>query len=143
MAMDADRAVALICGIIGAFWAAAGLLSYGLWVNNGPGPGFLPAIFGCLTVMLAIARLLKKDKDAEKVDFKAFIPMAAIVACIMAVYIVGFLPACFLLIAFWLVNQGGYSYKFSLGLAAAVTVSIWVVFEYWLSVPFPAGLITF
>lgn len=141
--MNADRVVALICGIVGAFWAATGWFSYGVWINKGPGPGFLPVIFGSLTVVLAIARLLRKDKDAEPVDFKAIIPIAAIVACIAAMYVIGFLPACFLLIVFWLVNQGAYSYKFSLGLATAVTVFIWVVFEYWLSVQFPAGLITF
>lgn len=141
--MNADRMVALICGVIGAFWAATGWFSYGMWVNKGPGPGFLPVIFGCCTVILAIARLLRKDKDAEKVDMRAVVPIAAIIGCVAAMYVIGFLPACFLLVVFWLVNQGSYSYRFSLSLAAGVTAFIWVVFEYWLSVQFPAGLITF
>jgi hypothetical protein len=143
MTMNADRAIAFVCGIIGAYWAIAGWFSYGLWVNKGPGPGFLPVIFGSLTVILCIARLLRKDKEAEPVERKAIIPMAAMVASAVAIYVIGFLPAMFLLIIFWLVNQGAYSYKFSLFMATAIIVFIWGVFEYWLSVPFPTGLITF
>lgn len=139
--MNADRIIALICGIIGASWAITGWFSYGIWINKGPGPGFLPVIFGSLTVILCIARLLRKDKDVEPVDFKAFIPIAAIIVCVLASYVIGFLPAAFLLIVFWLVNQGAYSYKFSVFLSAAIIAFIWGVFEYWLQVPFPAGLI--
>ncbi len=141
--MNADRMVALVCGLIGAAWAATGLFSYGFWINKGPGPGFIPVIFGCFSVLLASARLLRKDKDAEKIDVRAFIPIAAIFACILSMYVIGFLPACFLLTVFWLVRQGRYSYRFSVGLAAAVTGFFWLVFEYWLSVQFPTGLITF
>lgn len=141
--MNADRGIALICGIIGAFWAATGWFSYGVWVNKGPGPGFLPVIFGSLTVIFCIARLLRKDKDAEPVDLRAIVPIAAIIVCALAIYVIGFLPATFLLIVFWLVNQGAYSYKFSIFMAASIIAFIWGVFSFWLQVPFPAGLITF
>lgn len=141
--MNADHAIALICGIIGAFWAATGWFSYGIWVNKGPGPGFLPVIFGCLTVILCIARLLRKDKDAEPVDLRAIAPIAAIIVCAVAIHVIGFLPATFLLLFIWLVHQGSYSYKFSLFMAASIIVSIWGVFGYWLQVPFPLGLIDF
>jgi hypothetical protein len=143
MAMNADRAIALICGIIGAFWAATGWFSYGVWVNKGPGPGFLPVIFGSLTVIFCIARLLRADKDAEPIDPRAVVPIAAIIVCALVIYVIGFLPATFLLIAFWLVNQGAYSYKFSIFLAATIILFIWGVFGYWLQVPFPTGLITY
>lgn len=141
--MNADRMIALICGIIGAGWAATGWFSYGIWVNKGPGPGFLPVIFGCFTVILCIARLVRKDKGAEPVDFKAIVPVAAIIVCVAATHFIGFLPASFLLIVYWLVKQGNYSYKFSLFLAASIVVSIWGVFGYWLQVPFPVGLLDF
>ena len=140
--MNADRGIALVCGLIGAFWAATGWFSYGLWVNKGPGPGFLPVIFGCFTVIFAIARLLRKDEEAEPVDFKAMIPVAAIITCLLAIYIIGFLPAAFLLIVFWLIHQGSYSYKFSVFLAGAIVLSIWGIFGLWLQVPFPTGLIS-
>lgn len=139
--MNADHAIALICGVIGAFWATTGWFSYGIWVNKGPGPGFLPVIFGILTVTLCIARLLRKDKGAEPIDLRAIAPIVAIIACAAAIHIIGFLPATFLLLVIWLVNQGAYSYKFSLFLAASIILSIWGVFGYWLQVPFPVGLI--
>lgn len=141
--MNADRGIALICGMIGAFWAATGWFSYGLWVNKGPGPGFLPVIFGCFTVIFSIARLLRQDEEAEPIDLKAMIPVAAIIACALAIYIIGFLPAAFLLIFFWLRNQGNYSYKFSVFLAGSIVLSVWAVFGFWLQVPFPSGLISF
>ncbi len=142
--MNADRVIALICGLVGAFWAAMGWFSYGFWFNKGPGPGFLPVIFGCLAVMFCVARLYRKDKEkAEPVDVRAIIPIAAIIVCLLAIYVIGFLPAAFLFMAFWLVNQGSYSYKFSLTMASAVTAFIWVVFAYWLQVPFPTGLFTY
>ncbi len=140
--MNADRVIALICGLVGAFWAAYGWFSYGFWLNKGPGPGFLPVIFGCLAVIIAIARLGRKDKEAEQVDLRAIFPIAAIIACALAIYVIGFLPAVFVFVAFWLVNQGSYSYKFSLFMAAAVTVFVWAVFASWLQVPFPTGLLT-
>jgi hypothetical protein len=100
-------------------------------------------IFGSLTVIFCIARLLRADKDAEPIDPRAVVPIAAIIVCALVIYVIGFLPATFLLIAFWLVNQGAYSYKFSIFLAATIILFIWGVFGYWLQVPFPTGLITY
>lgn len=140
--MNADRAIALICGLIGAYCALTGWFSYGMWINKGPGPGFMPVIFGVLTMIFSVVKLLRQDEGAEPVDFRAIVPIAAIVACALAVYVIGFLPAAFLLIVFWLVKQGAYSYKFSILLAASIIVFIWGLFGYWLQVPFPTGLIT-
>ncbi|MHC1758348.1 MAG: tripartite tricarboxylate transporter TctB family protein [Negativicutes bacterium] len=142
--MDADRMIAVVCGLIGAFWAFNGAYSFGLWVNNGPGPGFLPAIIGIATCGLSILRLIRKDiEKAEPVDKKAMIPIAAIIGFVLCIYVIGFLATTFLFIAAWVVTQGLYSYKFSLVLAAIVTFSIWGIFEWWLQVQFPSGLINF
>lgn len=139
--MNADRMVALACGIVGAYWAFNGWFEYGFWVNKGPGPGFLPVIFGVLTCVFCTARILRRDKDAEPVDLKALLPIAAIVAFTVSIYIIGFLASAFLFMVGWLVNQGRYSYKYSIFLAAVVVFFIWGVFEYWLQVPFPTGMI--
>ena len=141
--MNADRVIALVCGMVGAYWAINGWLSLGLWINKGPGPGFLPVIFGSFTVLLCIAHLLKKGNDAEPVDLQALIPVAAIIVYAAAIHIIGFLPASFVLIFLWVIKQGGYSFGFSFLLAASVTVSIWGIFGYWLQVPFPLGLFDF
>lgn len=139
--MNADRVIALICGTVGAYWAITGWFSLGLWINKGPGPGFLPVIFGIITVILCGIHMLKQGGEAEPVDFWALVPVAAIIAFAAAIHVIGFLPASFLIIFLWLIKQGGYSYKFSFLLAIAVTVSIWGIFGYWLQVPFPLGLL--
>jgi len=139
--MNADRVIALACGFVGAFWALNGWFNYGFWINKGPGPGFLPVIFGLLTCTFCVMRLLRPDKDAEPVDKRALVPIGAIIAFTVSIYIVGFLASAFLFMACWLKSQGSYSYRFSLVLAALVTFFIWLVFEYWLQVPFPTGMI--
>lgn len=139
--MDADRIIALICGLVGAFWAFTGWFEYGFWVNKGPGPGFLPVIFGTITCIFCVVRILRADKNAEPVDAKALLPIAAIVAFTVCIYIIGFLASAFLFMVAWLVNQGRYSYKFSVIFAAIVVFCVWGIFEYWLQVPFPTGMI--
>ncbi len=139
--MDADRIIALACGLVGAFWAFNGWFEYGFWINKGPGPGFLPVIFGTLTCIFCAVRLLRADKKAEPVDKNALLPIMAIIAFTACIYIIGFLASSFLFIVGWLINQGRYSYRFSIILAAIVVFSVWGIFEYWLQVPFPSGMI--
>ena len=140
--MNADRIIACVCGVVGAIWAFAGLFIYGFWMNKGPGPGFLPVIIGVVTCILCILLILRRDTEVEPVDKNAIKPIAAMIAFVLAIYIIGFIATILVFMVAWLVHEGAYSYKFSIILASAVTLLIWGVFEYWLQVPFPSGLIT-
>lgn len=139
--MNADRAIAILCGLVGGFWAYAGWFNYGFWVNKGPGPGFIPVIIGMATCVLAAVQALHYDKEAEPVDVKAILPIAAMIAFAGCVSIIGFLATVFLFMFIWLLTQGSYSRTFSVSLAAITTGLIWGIFECWLQVPFPGGLI--
>ncbi|SCM83288.1 tripartite tricarboxylate transporter TctB family protein [Sporomusa sp. GT1] len=141
IALNPDRVIAILCGLVGGFWAYSGWFNYGFWVNKGPGPGFIPVIIGIVTCILAAVQAQNYDKEAEPVDVKAILPIAAMIAFTISVSIIGFLPTVFLFLVLWLITQGSYSRTFAVSLAAIATGLIWGIFEYWLQVPFPGGLI--
>lgn len=140
--MNADRGLTIFCLILGAYWAFTGLFTYGLWVNNGPGPGFLPTIIGALTCIFAGMQLIKQLKEeAEPFDKRALLPMAAMVGFALCAYVIGFFVSIFFFLIAWPVIRGGYSMKFSVIFSVAVTSALWGIFAYWLQVPFPSSLI--
>ncbi|WP_134701112.1 tripartite tricarboxylate transporter TctB family protein [Ammoniphilus sp. YIM 78166] len=130
----------LIMILVGGYAVYKGSFEYGLWVNKGPGGGFLPAVMGVLLILASLILLMKKE---AKVAYqrKNFAPVFAVFIVLLFIKYLGMMIACGLFIVAWL----KYLEQYSLGRASAIgigtTVAIYLVFKVWLNVPLPTGVL--
>ena len=121
------------------------------WWKFGPGSGFLPLwasiilIFGgCL---LLIQTLLKpkpdkhRPKDPQQVKRIGNVAVVAGLTVLTAVCMIylGFNIAIFLFMAVMVHMLGNYRWYITLGTAAFVSISFYILFAVWLQVPLPKG----
>lgn len=127
--------------ILGLYWVVQGTI-YGLWTRQGPGPGFLPVIAGVLAVVFSLAVLVasRKDKSESKFTWKAFLPVAALIAVVLSSYVLGLIVALAIYIFLWLRFMEKYQIKKSLIIGISCAGILYIVFGVWLKVPFPLGI---
>ncbi len=138
--------------IFGAYFVFGGWkLRFGGW--HQPGPGFIAVLTG--SVLLALSGLLlattvaKKHESASRRVFfaapgalkRVLLVGAALVAFVLILAKAGFVLSCFLLMAFLLRAIEPQSWRCTLFLAFLTTIACVIVFQVWLKVEFPEGLI--
>lgn len=118
-----------------------------------PGPGFVPLGTGVLIMILSFSLLVKslriapqktripfmEKKHGLKDILKITISLFAYCAFIL---LIGYPMATFLFLFFLLKVVGKYSYKFSLGTSVVATAALQGIFNYWLEMAFPVGVLT-
>jgi putative tricarboxylic transport membrane protein len=135
-------AVAIIifgaCAAVGSYQLSLGSLS-------APGSGLWPFIVAIVLILSgAVLAFVDTPDDYERWtrrSVKTGAAVAALAAFIVAFSVLSFLPAAFLMLALWLRFFSGEPWKLAIPLALAGAVVLHAVFQLWLGVPFPEGLL--
>ena len=145
-----------------AGWAlrALGVPIAGLFPTGwGSRSGLFPLVIGLPTFLLAIAQLVVAarrppgagvagiggeaalDVPAETVRQRSIVILATIVGFAVAIWLVGFFVAIPLVTFLYLRFGAGESWGLSTGLSVATLVVFYVLFDVWLHIPMPLGLL--
>jgi cell division protein FtsW (lipid II flippase) len=138
-----DLFLAFIFFAMGIVWIA-GARGMPMWERETPGPGWLPFAFGALLVALSIAAALEAwRKPAAQADTpirKPFFVLGATLAAILALDLIGFVAAIFLMLLVLFALAERKPIIPSLVAAAGVAGALHLIFAVWLAVPLPRGL---
>jgi putative tricarboxylic transport membrane protein len=144
--LNADVAIALVMLVLGGYWTVAAV-PYGLWRGSTPGTGFLPFWYGVLIVLLALAILVQRlritdDRQAAtESPVKPLLILLIVAVAIIGLEVVGFIPSILatLLLLFIVVER--LPIVASAVVAVVTTAVLYLMFEKWLGVPLPHGLL--
>ena len=142
-------------GLVGIVVIAESLSHEIGWNETGPGSGYFPFRVGLLLIGAAVIRLFQcRAGSARKREHTAsgqavfvtreelqrslsvFWPTAALV---VAMYPLGCYVPSLVYLAWMMRRHGGYHWAKSVGVAAAVTVIFFLIFELWFTVPLAKG----
>jgi putative tricarboxylic transport membrane protein len=145
----ADLVGAVILFVFGAWFALTAAVRYPYWGANGPGSGFFPVWLGSAMAVLAVVLFIHARRSREPAT--AWLPrghggrrllgVLALTAIFIALLkIVGMIAGTALFLVALLRFIEGHTWRVSVAVAVAVAVVNWLVFTYWLQVPFPVGV---
>lgn len=136
------KVVPVLAIITGLYWVIQGFV-YGLWVRNGPGGGFLPAVGGLMAIVFSLAVLWKgrKEKAPSGFTWTAFLPAAVLLGMVFFSYLVGLIISLAVFIFLWLILAEKWNPLNSLAISLGTSVAIYCIFVLWLNVPFPKGIL--
>jgi putative tricarboxylic transport membrane protein len=145
----ADQVAGLALLLLGAGFAAGGA-QHSYWGPGGPGSGFLPVWLGAVMAVLALMLLVQATRSRDAGG--AWLPRGAGLRRLAAVLgvtvvfvallkIVGMTLGTVLFLIVILRVVEGHRWASTLGIALAVAAVNYLVFTYWLRVPFPTGLL--
>ena len=147
----ADRVSGALLLVFGIGFAV-GARRYPYWTPHGPGSGFLPLWLGLTMAVLAAALLVGATRrtgpgGAWLPGGRAFTRLVVVVVA-TALFIwlmpwLGMALGTFLVLVALLRFLEGHGWGTTLGVAVATTTVNWLVFMYWLNVPFPIGVLGF
>jgi putative tricarboxylic transport membrane protein len=147
---SADRVAAVALIVLAAWFVAIGR-RFPYWrLETGPGSGFLPVWLGIALAVLAILLFVNAggtaSGDGRWLPDRAALRRLALILGASVVFVaamdaVGMIvgPALFLVFVLRVVER--YRWTTVLGVAAAAAAANYVVFTYWLRVPFPTGVL--
>ena len=129
----------------------AGSLQVGIgWGAEGPRSGFFPFYLGTAIVLSSVVNFITARRERDDKLFAEWSQLRQVMSVVIptTIYVLvipftGMYLASFVLIAGFMIWLGGYSAPFSLGIAAAVIVTIYFTFERWFLVPLPKGPIEY
>jgi len=129
--------------IISAVWIYMGVTMYGFWdALRGGRPGFIPVIVSSCLLFLSILALLQSYKEKKPV----FMPLCFIFlllgfAQIALGELIGLQPAMLLFVLLWLKVIEKAPWKGTLIVLACLSFISFGIFQFWLNVPFPKGIL--
>jgi hypothetical protein len=148
----ADQVAGLVLLALAIGYTVVALRAYPYWGATGPGSGFLPVWLGVAMGILALllfigasragtpgARWLPERGGLLKLGWV----LAATVLFAALLDVVGMVLGSGLFLIGILHFLEGYRWLPSLGIAAATALVNYVVFTYWLQVPFPVSVLGF
>lgn len=160
-----EIALSLVFMIGSGYWLQQGIFVYGFYVDGKPGSGFIPVLFSLLVLGLSAILLgtllwsrYKSKKDGATAPLEEaktpqgsvrseillpFIPVAIAIGGIFAITYLGIVIGVTLLTFCWVRFISRYSLKRSLLFTVPIVLFIYVVFVWWLRVPFPRGIFGF
>lgn len=133
------RIVPLAIALFGAFWAYQGWFNNEIWVNKGPGGGFLPFVVGILTSVLSLVEIFKNEPSSSKIEKKHVIPVIATLVMIAAFEVFGMILTFGLFVIAWLAFLEKYPVRKAATIGISTTAVVYFIFKYFLQVPFPTG----
>lgn len=139
-----DRVISFFCILVGGFWAYKGLFTYGIWVDKGPGGGFLPVTIGLLIILLTLAQLRKSFKlpyQKIHISSRILIPIITCLAAVILTEFLGLIVTMTVMTIFWLKVIEKYSWHKSTITGVVTGAFLYGVFTVWLQVIFPKGFI--
>ncbi len=130
----------------------AALENHTYWGPNGPGPAFLPFWLGLAMALLAALLLVGALRSRD--PGPAWLPrgiglrrlalvLAATVAFVALLSVLGMALATALFIIFLMRRLDRHPWPLTLTVALAIAAINYLVFTFWLRVPFPLGVLGF
>lgn len=147
-----DRVFAVICLGLG-FWLIIESLQFDYLSKFGPGPGFEPFWLGVLLALLAVFLFIDTiRRKGRKEDEKTMLPgwkslgrlasiMLAMAGFALVVEVLGFTLSVFLFVTVLLFFLEGLGLPKSVFYGVMFSGFIFLVFQYWLGVELPKGLL--
>ena len=157
--MIADIMMSLVLIVISIIWTIEGL-RLGLWIPGvSAGSGFVPTVFAVLTLLASIFLIvttLKKGKTEEpkkeaagqkvagRLDLSRYGAVVPVIFCIGGIFclqLFGLVITVFAIGFLWMRFVSKIQWKKSLFYALLITLFIYMIFEFWLKIPFPGDII--
>lgn len=136
-----DKGMELFCALIGAVWVYMGLFEYGFWEEKTPGGGFIPVLFGGLTVILCLVLLFRRQSKTVTINKHVWLPVLVVAAAMVAISLLGMIATLLIMVFAWLRFYEKYTMVRAGFIATVVVTFVFGIFGMWLQVPFPTGLI--
>ena len=148
----ADRVAAVALLALSVWFAGVALARYTYWSPTGPGSGFLPVWLAAAMAVLAVVLLVQAARAPG--PGPAWLPdrrglarllavLAATAALIALMHVVGMVLGTALFLLVLLRGLEGYPWRLAVGVAGGTAAVNYLVFTYWLRVPFPTGVLGF
>lgn len=128
--------------VFSAVFMYAGLTQLGFWGSKGPLPGFFPVIMSVVfgvSSFLALLQSAKEDSHAMPKD--AWTIILAVTATICAHLVIGLVPSLLLFVILWLKLVEKATWAATIKVLAIVAAVVIGVFQLWLKIRFPAGVL--
>jgi hypothetical protein len=141
----------LLLALAVAFSAGA-LNQYAYWGPNGPGPAFLPFWLGVVMALLALLLLLGTQRAQDSGEQwlprgdglrRLVLVLGCTVAYVALLNVTGMVIGSMLFLVALMRGLDRLAWPLTLAVAALTAGSIFVVFDRWLHVPLPAGVLGF
>ncbi len=146
----ADQVAGLLLLVFSAGYAGAALRWYDYRSENGPGPGFLPVWLGLamavLAALLFVGATRRADPGGDWLPRGRGLGRLAVVFGATALFIallpwVGMILGTALFLIGILRFLEGYPWGQTAAIAVGVAAFTYLVFTYWLQVPFPVSVL--
>lgn len=145
--MLADRIGGAIAMLFGALAVSEAVRLYPSRESAYVGDHLMPGIVGGGLLLLGLVLVIRKGKPfkVQFPDRAALRNMAFVLAWLFAFWLMipyaGYLPAAFIASAALFRLIGGYAYWKSVLFSALQIAAIYILFVFWLGMPFPTGLL--
>lgn len=137
-----DFAVSLAVVLAGLTFAGFGIFRYGVWQNNGPGPGFFPMIAGLIAAICAGCELFRRSSgELAKISWQDFLPFVGAVVAVLLVPVIGMAEAMTLFVFIWIRFVEKRSWVQTIVSALIALAIVHLLFSVWLGVRFPDTLV--
>lgn len=136
-----NKIIELGCTVVSAVWVYMGVFQYGFWAEGVPGGGFVPSLFGGITLILCLTLLLKGKGNAVAINKAVLFPIIMVVAVVIATYLTGMMTALIIMVFSWLKFYEKYTSKRAGIISIVIAGFIFGIFGLWLQVPFPTGML--
>jgi hypothetical protein len=146
----ADQVTGVLLLALSAWFGGVALQRYTYWSPTGPGSGFLPVWLAVAMAVLAIALIVRATRapdagGAWRPDRRGLIRLLAVAGAtalfIALMPVVGMIVGSALFIVGLLRGLEDYSWAASVAVGAGAAAVNYLVFTYWLGVPFPTGVL--
>lgn len=163
--MMADIIFSLVLIVVSVAWIFEGI-QLGLWIPGvSAGSGFVPAVFAALTLVSSLfviyssvkkrrapadaAPAQEQEQEGTKdggektglAKLGTLVPVLFCVGAIVCLQLFGLVITVFAISFLWLMFVSSQGLKKSLLVAVLITLFIYMVFEFWLKIPFPGDII--
>lgn len=148
----ADRITAVLLLAFAVAFSAGALKYYPYWGEGGPGSAFLPFWLGLVMAALAALMLVRRPRERDAlIDWmprgegrKRVLVVIGITAVFVALLkVVGMILGTALYLAVLMRFLGRHRWALTVAVAAAAAGVNYLVFAYWLRVPFPVSPLGF
>lgn len=156
----ADIIFSLVLIVISIAWMIEGV-KLGLWIPGvSAGSGFIPAVFAVLTLVSSLVVIysswkkrkaaadapveVQKETESPKrglAKLGTLVPVLFCVGAIVCLQLFGLVITVFAISFLWLMFVSDQGLKKSLFVGFLITLFIYMVFEFWLKIPFPGDII--
>ena len=129
--------------ILAAVFFYLGITKFGFWdPGKGPIGGFYPAIISAVLFVISLLAFMQSWKEAPpKIHFDDLKVLLSAILVLAGSYVFGMIGAVVIYLFVWMKFVEKESWKNTIILTVFVGGIAWLVFDMWLGVNFPKGII--